>query len=159
MLPLDASLKRNAMWLKGSQARNSSSPTMPPRILTVLVVPTPRGSGLVHVTSVIAVAQCGHDSASASTSNNCSGVMVRSTVLTNRYGASAMKSRPTRSHAFMAIHGRARCLPGAVAGRRQQGNEHVADGRGQPVRCRLTHDHAVTDIPFQRRPVLAVGED
>ncbi len=33
--------------------RNSSSPVMPPRMSTVRVVPTPRGSGLVHVTLVI----------------------------------------------------------------------------------------------------------
>ena len=59
------SLKRNAMWENGSHAMNSSSPTMLPRMLTVRVVPTPRGSGLVHATLVITVAQCGHDSASA----------------------------------------------------------------------------------------------
>ena len=34
---------------------------------TVRVVPTPRGSGLVQVTLVITLAQCGQDSASAST--------------------------------------------------------------------------------------------
>ena len=38
---------------------------MSPRMLTVRVVPTPRGSGLVQVTLVITVAQCGQDSASA----------------------------------------------------------------------------------------------
>jgi hypothetical protein len=102
MVPLDASLKRKAMWLCGFQAKNSSSPTMPPRMLTSRVVPTPWGCGLVQVTLVIAVAQCGHDSASSSTSNTCSGVIVRSTVLTKRNGAVSMKSRPTRSQGYMA---------------------------------------------------------
>jgi hypothetical protein len=81
MLPVDAWLNRNAMWLCGSQARNSppqaggapTSPMMPPRISTVRVAPTSWGCGLVHVTLVIAVAHCGHYSASSSTSNTCSG--------------------------------------------------------------------------------------
>src|SRR3954454_18326850 len=73
MLRVEAWLNRKAMWLCGSQARNSSSPTMPPRMSTVRVVPVPCGCGLVHVTLVIAVAHCGHDSASSSTSNTCSG--------------------------------------------------------------------------------------
>jgi hypothetical protein len=63
---------------------------------TVRVVPTPCGSGLVHVTLVITVAHCGHDSPSASTSKTCSGVIARSRVRTKR-----------------------RCLPGTVAGRGQ----------------------------------------
>src|SRR5262245_63597056 len=87
---------------------------MPPRMSTVRVVPTPWGCGLVHVTLVITVAHCGHDSASSSTSNTCSGVIARSTVLTKRNGALSMKSRPTRSQGCMAIHGRARCLAGSV---------------------------------------------
>ena len=37
---------------------------MPPRMSTVRVVPTPRGSGLVQVTLVITLAQCGQDAAS-----------------------------------------------------------------------------------------------
>ncbi len=91
-------LNRNAMWEKGSQARNSSSPTMCPRIVTVRVVPTPRGSGLVHSTLVMTVAQCGQEVSSLSTSNSCSGVMASSTVLTKRNGAWSMKSNSTRSH-------------------------------------------------------------
>lgn len=79
------------MCVNGSQARNSSSPTMLPRIVTVRVVPTPRGSGLVHSTWVITEAHCGHDSASPRTPNSCSGVIGRSTVLTNRNGADSMK--------------------------------------------------------------------
>ena len=63
-------LKRNAMWECGSHAMNSSSPTMLPRIVTVRVVPTPCGFGLVQTTLVITVAQRGHDCASASTSNS-----------------------------------------------------------------------------------------
>ena len=50
-------LKRKAMWENGSQAMNSSSPTMLPRMDTVRVVPIPRGSGLVQTTFVITVAQ------------------------------------------------------------------------------------------------------
>src|SRR5690606_29605199 len=117
MLPVEASLNRKAMWLWGCHARNSSSPTIPPRMCTVRVVPTPRGSGLVQVTLVITVAHCGQESASASTSNNCSGVMLRSTVLTNRYGALSMKSRSTRSHACMGIHPKGRCLVHRVSDR------------------------------------------
>src|ERR1700754_4633692 len=114
MLRVDAWLNRNAMWLCGSQARNSSSPTIPPRMWTVLVVPTPWGCGLVHVTLVIAVAHCGHDSASSSTSNTCSGVIVRSTVETKRNGALSMKSMPTRSHWCMTMHSRRQCLAAAA---------------------------------------------
>lgn len=55
---------RKAMWLNGSHIRHSSSPAMPPRMSTVRVVPTPRGSGLVQVTLVITLAQCGQDAAS-----------------------------------------------------------------------------------------------
>src|SRR3954464_1890423 len=80
MLPVEASLNRKAMCENWSQARYSSSPVMPPRMLTTLVVPTPCGWGLVHVTLVMAVAQCGHDSASSSTSHTCSAEMGRSTV-------------------------------------------------------------------------------
>src|ERR1700682_4241919 len=126
----------------GSQARNSSAPTMPPRMLTVRVVPTPRGSGLVHVTLVIAVAHCGHDSASSSTSKSCSGVIARSTVLTNRNGAWVMKSRPTRSQGFMAIHTRTRCLAGPFACRGEQRHHHVADRGGQSMRGALALDDA-----------------
>jgi hypothetical protein len=93
------------------------SPVMPPRMLTTRLVPTPCGSGLVHVTLVITVAQCGHDSASSSTSHACSGVIGRSTVLTKRKGALSTKSNPTRSHGFMAIQVKGWCLPGSVAGR------------------------------------------
>src|SRR5215211_492047 len=116
MLALDAALNRKAMCANGSQAKYSSSPTMPPRMLTTRVVPTPCGCGLVHVTFVLTDAQCGHDSASSSTSHTCSGMIGRSTVLTNRYGALSMKSNPTRSQGFMGIQARARCLAGAVAG-------------------------------------------
>jgi len=91
------------MRLNGSHERNSSLPTMPPRMSTVRVVPTPRGSGLVQVTLVITVAQRGQDSASASTSNSCSGVMARSTLLRNRNGALSTKLRSTRSQGNMAL--------------------------------------------------------
>src|ERR1700742_4916838 len=127
MVPLDASLNRKAMCEYGSQAKNSSSPTMPPRMSTVRVVPTPCGCGLVHVTLVIAVAHCGHDPASSSTSKACSGVIVRSTVETKRNGALSMKSRPTRSHWCMAIHTRPECLAGSVACGGQQRHQHLAD--------------------------------
>jgi hypothetical protein len=70
---------------------------MPPRMSTVRVVPTPRGSGLVQLTLVITLAQCGQDSSSASTSNSCSGVMARSTLLLNRYGAALVKLTLMRS--------------------------------------------------------------
>ena len=83
------------MRVQGCQTRYSSWPVIPPRISTVRVVPTPRGSGLVQVTFVMTLAQCGQDVSSASTSNSCSGVIARSTVLTNRYGADSTKSRPT----------------------------------------------------------------
>src|SRR3954464_553807 len=158
MLPVEASLNRKAMCENGSQARYSSSPVMPPRMLTTLVVPTPCGWGLAHVTLVMAVAQCGHDSASSSTSHTCSGEMGRSTVLTNRKGAMSTKSSPTRSHGFMAIHARAWCLAGAVARRRKQSNQAVADRSGEPVACSLARDHTVADIPFQPPVRLAVGE-
>ena len=74
---------------------------MPPRMLTTRVVPTPCGSGLVQVTLVITVAQCGQDSASSSTSQTCSGVIARSTVLTNRNGAVSTKPRSTRWHGYI----------------------------------------------------------
>ena len=90
-------LKRKAMCENGSHARNSSSPTMPPRIVTVRVVPMPRGSGLGHSTRVITVAQRGHESASPSTSKSRSGVIGRSTVLTKRKGAVAVNETSTRS--------------------------------------------------------------
>ena len=64
---------------------------MPPRMSTAGGADAVR-FGLVHVTLVITVAHCGHDSASASTSNSCSGVIARSTVLTKRNGAVSMKS-------------------------------------------------------------------
>jgi hypothetical protein len=64
---------------------------------TTRVAPTPRGSGLVQATLVMTVAQCGQDSASARTSNSCSGVIARSTLLLNRFGAVRRKSRSTRS--------------------------------------------------------------
>ena len=48
---------------------------------TVRVVPTPRGGALVQVTLVMTLAQCGHASASSSTSKSCSGVIARSTLL------------------------------------------------------------------------------
>jgi hypothetical protein len=64
---------------------------------TVRVVPTPRGSGLVQVTLVITLAQRGQASASASTSNSCSRVIPRSTLLLNRYGAVSVKLTSTRS--------------------------------------------------------------
>ncbi len=90
------------MRVNGSHARNSSLPTMPPRISTVRVVPTPRGSGLVQVTLVITGAQRGQESASARTSNSCSGVTARSTLLVNRKGAVSTKPRSTRSQGNMA---------------------------------------------------------
>src|SRR5579875_3824266 len=85
------------MRVNGSQTRNSSSPTMPPRMCTTRVVPTPRGSGLVQVTLVITDAQRGQDSASARTSKSCSGVIARSTLFANRYGAVSVKLGSTRS--------------------------------------------------------------
>jgi hypothetical protein len=63
-----------------------TSPTMPPRMSTVRGADAVR-LRLVHVTLVITVAHCGHDSASSSTANNCSGVIVRPTVLRKRNGA------------------------------------------------------------------------
>src|ERR1700757_1668755 len=116
------------MWVNGSQARNSSFPTIPPRISTVRVVPTPRGSGLVQVTLVIALAQRGQDSASASTSNSCSGVMARSTLLRNTCGASSVKLKSTRSQGNMLTN-----LTGTVAGRGQQWHHDIADRCGQAV--------------------------
>ena len=64
---------------------------------TMRVVPTPRGSGLVQVTLVITLAQRGQASASASTSNSCSGVIARSTLLVNLYGAVSVKLMLMRS--------------------------------------------------------------
>ncbi|COY82569.1 Uncharacterised protein [Mycobacterium tuberculosis] len=81
---MEHSLNRNAMRVKGSHEMNSSSPTIPPRISTMRVVPAPNGSGLVQVTFVITVAQRGQACGSASTSKSCSGVMARSTVLQKR---------------------------------------------------------------------------
>ena len=72
--------------------------TMWPRMVTVRVVPTPYGFGLVHSTLVISVAQRGQDVSSEKTSNNCSGLIARSTLLTKRNGALSMKSTPTGSH-------------------------------------------------------------
>ena len=160
MLRVEASLNRKAMWENGSQARNSSSPTMPPRMLTVRVVPTPCGCGLVHVTLVIAVAQCGHDSASSSTSNTCSGVMARSTVLTNRNGACVDE---VQADALAWLHGhthaRAWCLAGSVARRgeqRQPGTSLI--GVARPWRRAL---RAITPLRMSHSsglPCLAVGQ-
>jgi len=47
----------------------------------VRVVPTPRGGALVQVTLVMTFAQRGQALASSSTSNSCSGVIARSTLL------------------------------------------------------------------------------
>src|ERR1700733_11294143 len=93
------------MRLKGSQIKYSSLPTMPPRMSTVRVVPTPRGSGLVQVTLVITLAQCGQDSASASTSNSCSGAIASSTLLVNRNGAVSVKLTSTRSQGNIVAMG------------------------------------------------------
>ena len=77
----EAVLNRNAIRVGGSQTRNSSSPTSPPRMSTARLVPTPRGAGLVQVTLLMTFAQRGQASASSSTSKSCSGVIARSTLL------------------------------------------------------------------------------
>ena len=82
---------------------------------TVRVVPTPRGSGLVQVTLVITLAQPGQASASASTSNSCSGVIARSTLLVNLYGAVSVKLTLMRSQETSSLWALLRCLTGAFA--------------------------------------------
>lgn len=70
---------------------------------------------------VITVAQCGQASASASTSNACSGVTARSTLLLNRCGAVRRKSRFTRSQPLIAAIRHA--LFGAVNAPRAPGGQ------------------------------------
>ena len=110
-------VKQKAMVRGGSQSRKTSSPTMPPCISTVRVVPTAMSPsaapGLVQVTLVIAVAQCGQASASASTSKSCSGVIARSTLLVKRAGAAGMWATSTRRVARIS---RATQQPPATAG-------------------------------------------
>src|SRR4051812_200417 len=92
-----ASLKRKPIRRCGSQLMNSSSPTMPPRIVTVRVVPTPNGCGLVHSTLVMTVAQRGHALASSSAVQICSGVALMSTAFTRRTGAVSTHASSTWS--------------------------------------------------------------
>src|ERR1700757_4424874 len=139
------------MRVNGSQAMNSSLPTMPPRISTVRVVPTPCGSGLVQVTLVITGAQRGQDPASPKTSNSCSGVMAKSTLLRNRNGAISKKLGSTRSQSNMANN-----LTGAVAGRGQQRHHDVADRCRQVVGAGLADDHPVAGVPLQPAGILPV---
>jgi hypothetical protein len=69
---------------------------MPPRMSTVRVVPTPRGCGLVEVTLVIALAQRGQASASASTETFAGKLQV--TIRENH-----RSTRPIRSAARLSL--------------------------------------------------------
>src|ERR1700684_1764643 len=96
------------MRVNGFQTRYSSSPMMPPRMSTVLVVPTPRGCGLVELTLVIALAQRGQASASASTETFAGKLQV--TLRENH-----RSTRPIRSAARLSLGLFERCsLPSTL---------------------------------------------
>ncbi|GAA1698799.1 hypothetical protein GCM10009831_03700 [Dietzia cercidiphylli] len=98
---VELALNRNAIRRSGSHARNSSSPTRPPSMWTVRVVPTPYGGSLVQTTLVITPAQRGHESASTKISNSCRGVAGIATLLVKRNRAVSVYSTSTGSQGCM----------------------------------------------------------